>query len=114
MFSHLSARLAAVFRACAGRFALHSGAAAAAMIVAVSLSDCAAPPAPAAKAGRRRRGRLFLPVSHGVLSKHATGRGSTLAAAKRRDGDSKIQSWINGRHEDVKRHKTFKTKHQNI
>jgi hypothetical protein len=50
MFSHIVARLGAVLRGRAAGFASHSGAAAAAMIVAVMLSGCAAPPTAVVKA----------------------------------------------------------------
>ena len=50
MFSHIAARLDAVLRGRAACFVFHSGAAASAMMVAVMLSGCAAPPAPVVKA----------------------------------------------------------------
>ena len=64
MFSHVDARLAVVLRTCAGRFAFHSGAKASAMIVAIMLSGCASPPAPAAKADPADAGAAVPPVSH--------------------------------------------------
>ena len=68
MFSHINAGLAAVLRTRAGRFASNSGATASAMIVAVMLSGCASPLAPAAKADPANAGVPVAPVSHRLVT----------------------------------------------
>jgi hypothetical protein len=64
MFSHIVARRGAVLRACAAHFASRSGAAAPALIVAVMLSGCAAPPASVAKADPTDAAVPVPPVSY--------------------------------------------------
>lgn len=64
MFSHIGARLAAVLRTRAGRFAFRSAATVAATLAVVMLSGCAAPPIPAAKADPANAGAAVAPVSY--------------------------------------------------